>query len=57
MYVLQHCDLFSNNDINTPELHCYVGSKQHHDVGICMSVKSDRMKDVFSYLWDLENTI
>ena len=53
VYSLQHYDPSSNNDINSPKLYCYIGSKQHRGGGIGMSVKSDRKRYIFLYLWDL----
>lgn len=57
VYYLQHYVPSSNNDINSPKLHCYIGSKQHCGGGICMFVKSDRNRYIFLYLWDLKGTI
>lgn len=52
VYDLQHYDPSSNNGISSPKLYCYIGSKQHCGGSICMSVKSDRKRSIFSYLWD-----
>lgn len=49
MYSLQHNDPPSNNDENSPKLYC-VGFKEHCDVGICMSVISDRKRYIFLHL-------